>query len=125
MSGGKGSLAIAVILIAVGTCWLLSTMGVMPQINWLWTLGLGLTGGLIIGLIGVDKVTIVAGSFFVVTSILSVLRQTGRITFDVEVPILVITSGVLLIISRMPAIPKPKWLLEDAISNPDAAKGDD
>ncbi|MBI1311583.1 hypothetical protein GC176_09775 [bacterium] len=125
MAGGKGSLAVAVILIAVGTCWLLSTLGVMPQINWIWTLGLGLTGGLIFGLIGIDKITIVAGSFFIMTSILSVLRQTGRISFDVEVPILVITSGLLLMISRLPAIPRPKWLLEDSISHPDSPQTND
>lgn len=117
MASGKASLAVAVILIAVGSCWLLSTLGGMPRISWLWTPGLGLTGGLIFGLIGLDEVTVVARAFFLLTSLLSVLRQTGRITFDVEVPILVNASGVLLMVARLSVIPKSKWLIDDPVSD--------
>lgn len=116
MAGEKVSLIVGPALIVVGSGWLLSTQGIMPQINWIWTLGLLLTGGLIFGLIGFDKVTVVAGSFFILTSVLSVLRQSGSISFDVEVPILVISSGVLVLIARLSKIPKPKWLIEEVAS---------
>lgn len=113
MSGNRSSLVLATGLITVGTGSLLSSLGLMPQINWIWTLGLALTGGLTLALLGRDKVTVVAGPFFILTSALSVLRQVGHLSFDVEVPVLVLASGVLVLLSRLQSIPNPKWLIED------------
>jgi len=39
-----------------------------------------------------------------------VLRQTGILSIDSEVPILVIIIGVLLLVARLPKVPPPKWL---------------
>jgi hypothetical protein len=61
---------------------------------------------------GFNKFTVVTGPFFIVTSILSVLRQTGRISFDVEIPILVILAGILLLIARHPAVAIPPWVIQ-------------
>lgn len=108
----KKSLILPVALIAVGTGWLLSTLGYMPNIDWLWTLGLAVVGLLIFLVGGFDKFTVVVGSFFIVASVASVARQTGRLPLNLEVPILVIVSGVLLLVARSPRIPKPKWLDE-------------
>jgi hypothetical protein len=41
------------------------------------------------------------------------LRQTGRLTVNTEVPILVIVAGVLLLIARLPAIPVPEWVIPE------------
>lgn len=106
------SLVLPILLIALGTGWLLTTLGVVPEINWVWTLGVALTGVLAFVLGGVDKVTIVVGPFFLIASALSVLRQTGRLHPDIEIPILVIVAGVLLIVARCRSIPAPTWLLE-------------
>jgi hypothetical protein len=104
-------------LITVGIGWLLTTIGVAPGVNWVWTLGLAIVGVLTIVGAGFDKVTFVVGAFLVVTSLLSVLRQTDRLSIDVEVPILVIVAGVLLLIARSSAIPFPKWILEEPQSD--------
>jgi hypothetical protein len=112
MNPDKKTLILPVLLIAVGGGWLLTTLGVAPGIDWVWTLGLMVVGFLTFLVGGFDKVTFVAGVFFIVTSCLSVLRQTGRITIDVEVPILVILAGVLLLAARHPAVPVPKWVVE-------------
>ena len=40
-----------------------------------------------------------------------ILRQTGRISLDVEVPILVIVIGCLLLIARSKSIPLPDWMV--------------
>lgn len=114
MNAANKSLALPVLLITVGVGWLLTTLGVAPGIDWVWTLGLAAVGVLAFTVCGFDKVTFVAGSFFAVTSCLSLLRQTGRLSLDVEVPILVIVGGVLLLVARSAAIPMPKWALESS-----------
>jgi hypothetical protein len=46
------------------------------------------------------------------------LRQTGRLDPDTEVPILVIAAGVLLLVARMRSIPAPGWLIESQKNRP-------
>lgn len=118
MTPDRKTLVLALLLIIVGTGWLLTTLGIAPQINWVWTLGLAIIGCLAFVVGGFNKVTFVVGTFFAITSLLSVVRQTGRITIDTEVPILVIVSGILLLVARHPAIPIPKWI-------PDTTSSDD
>ncbi len=110
MTADSKALFIPILLITVGVGWLMSTLGVAPDINWVWTLGLAAVGVLTFVQYGLDKVTVVIGSFFVILSVMSVLRQSGRLSLDVEVPLLVIAAGVLTLIARHPSIPAPKWL---------------
>src|SRR6476646_6026948 len=88
---------IAVCLIALGTAWLLNNVGVMPGVNWVWTLGLAAVAVVIVGASGVDKVTVVIVPLLILASIGSVLRQTGRISANYEVPSLVIAGGILIL----------------------------
>ncbi|MEZ6123957.1 MAG: hypothetical protein R3C49_12365 [Planctomycetaceae bacterium] len=114
----RKTLILPILLIVVGTGWLLTTLGIAPGIDWIWTLGLAAIGFLTFVVAGFDKVTFVTGTFFIVTSLMSVLRQSGRMSLDVEVPILVIVAGVLLLIARMPMVPSPTWILPAEDSNP-------
>lgn len=109
--GDKKTLIVPILLITLGVGWLLTTLNVIPQIDWVWTLLVGLVGVLTFALGGIDKVTVVVGPFFILASILSVLRQTGQLTIDVEIPILVIVAGVLMLVARLNAIPPPSWLV--------------
>jgi hypothetical protein len=113
MRPDKKTLILPLLLIAVGSGWLLTTLGVAPGINWIWTLGLAVVGFLTFALGGLDKFTVVAGPFFILASSLSVLRQTDRLRLDVEVPILVIAVGLLLMIARLPSIPIPAWIIRE------------
>jgi hypothetical protein len=72
---------------------------------------------LALGVGGFDKVTVVVGPFFILASCLSILRQTGRLQLDVEIPILVIAAGILLLVARSPAVPIPGWMVDDADLN--------
>jgi hypothetical protein len=121
MRSDTKTLIIPILLITLGIGWLLTVLGVMPDIDWIWTLGLALVGILTLAMGGIDKVTVVVGPFFVLASLLSILRQTGRLRFDLEVPFLVITAGVLLLVARMSFIPAPQWLVE---SHPSSQKRD-
>lgn len=110
MQSDKVSLILPILLITLGAGWLLTTLGVGPGIDWVWTLGLAVIGVLTIALGGLDKVTVVLGPFFIVASCLSLLRQTERLTIDTEIPILVIVGGVLLLVARLRTIPLPAWI---------------
>lgn len=113
MKPDQKTLILPILLITVGAGWLLTTLGVAPGIDWVWTLGLAMVGLLTVAVGGIDKVSVVIGPFFIVASSLSILRQTGRLRLDVELPILVIVAGVLLLVARSPAIPIPKWIIPD------------
>jgi hypothetical protein len=110
----KGWITGSVLTIALGAAWLLNTLNVIPGVDWIWTSLLGVTGILVIVLGGVNKMTFVVGPFLLITSVFSVLRQTGRCETDVEVPTLVIILGVLMLGATILPIPSPHWLNENA-----------
>jgi len=106
----KGTLILPVILIALGSGWLLTRLGVVPGIEWAWTLGLAAVGLLAFVVSGFDKVSVVLGPLFIAASILSYLRQGDKLPIDLELPILIVLCGVLLLVARSSAIPVPAWL---------------
>ncbi len=99
-----------VVLITIGTGWLLTTIGIAPGVDWVWTLGLAIAGLLTLVICGIDKLSVVIGPFLILASCLSLLRQTGRLTTNIEIPILVILAGLLMFVARIPSIPAPKWM---------------
>ena len=109
----KKTLLFPILLITFGTGWLLTTVGVAPGIDWIWTLGLAVLGLLTFVIGGFDKVTVVIGPFLILASCLSILRQTGRLHIELEMPILIILLGILVLIARMPSIPVPKWIIQE------------
>jgi len=100
------------VLITLGTGWLLTTIGIAPGVDWVWTLGLAIAGLLTMVIGGIDKITVVIGPFFMIASCLSLMRQTNRLTLNVGVPILVIVAGLLMLVARLPSVPAPQWLAE-------------
>jgi len=117
MTAEKRTLVFPVLLIAVGVGWLLTALEVGPGICWPWTLGLAAVGLLAFVASGWDKVSVVVGPFLIAASCLSLLRQTGRLSIDVEVPVLTIVAGVLLLVARSRAIPVPTWIIEEPSRN--------
>lgn len=109
----KKTLILPVLLITIGAGWLLSALGLAPSVDWVWTLGLAAVGIITFAVSGIDKVSVVVGPFFLLASALSVLRQTDRLRLDLEVPILVIVSGILLLIARRPAVRVPDWVIPE------------
>lgn len=107
----RGPLVFAVLLITLGLGWLLTALSVGPGIDWVWTLGLGVLGVMAFVLSGgVDKVSVILGPFLLLCSVLSILRQTGKLSVDVEVPLLVMLSGVLLLLAQLRVVPPPRWM---------------
>jgi hypothetical protein len=102
-----------ILIIALGVGWLLTTHNVVPGVNWIWILALGVTGLLILAVGGIDKVTVVVGPFLIAATIFSILRQTGRMSVDTEVPSLVITFGALMLLAKALPFPVPRWIAEE------------
>ena len=117
MNSDTKMLLLPILLITIGVGWLLSTLGIVPSIDWVWTLGLAVVGLLTFVFGGIDKVTVVIGPFFIIASCLSILRQTNRLDLDIEIPILVILVGILLLIARTSAVPAPQWISQDPRAN--------
>ncbi|MCR9232859.1 hypothetical protein [Gimesia chilikensis] len=113
-ASNRKTLVIPLLIIAIGTGWLLTTLNIVPGLNWIWILGLAITGLTSFAVSGIDKSSVLIGPFFLIASTLSVLRQIGYVTFNIEIPILVIVIGCLLLIARSPSIPLPKWMVFDS-----------
>jgi hypothetical protein len=113
MHSNKSGVAAAVAIMALGVAWLLNNVGVMPAVEWVWTLGLAVAGIMIVALLGLDKVTSVIGPFLVIGSFFSILRQAGTIPIHYEVPILVILLGVLLLVAVLSPLKSASWLFEE------------
>ena len=114
MTGNTKTLAAPILIITLGVGWLLTVHNILPGVNWIWILGLGILGLLILFAGGVDKVTVVIGPFFIVSTFFSLMRQTGRISIDTEVPSLFITFGVLMLLAKLLPVPLPSWIIEPA-----------
>ena len=84
-----------------GVLWLLSELGFMPPINWLWTAGLAGTGILTMVVGGLNKQTLVIGPYLILCAGFSILRHTGNISMRLEIPCLIISFGVVLFIVTM------------------------
>jgi hypothetical protein len=62
---------------------------------------------------GINKFSFVIGSFLLISSVCSVLRQTGRLRPDIEIPVLFIIFGVLILVSLLLPLPAPEIFSED------------
>ncbi len=99
-----------ILVIVVGIGWLLNVQGVAPGVDWVWTSILAAAGILMVAVGGPDRLTMVVGPFLVAASICSILRQTGKLSVDREVPILMIVLGVLLLVVHVLKLPAPPTL---------------
>ena len=97
-----------ILVIIVGVTWLLNVLGIMPGVDWIWTIGLATTGLLTIILGKTNTTTVITGPFLIVASICSILRQTDRLTLDREIPILIIVLGILMLLSQFIKPPASK-----------------
>ncbi len=93
-------------LIAIGVGWLLSAQRVLPGVSWIWVLLLATAGVSILLVKRLTRTSIIVGPFLILCAIGSFLRQTGRLSAEVEIPALIIALGVLLLIARLAPLPE-------------------
>jgi len=109
----KKNLIVPILTIFIGVSWLLNVLDIISGVDWIWTGCLAAAGILSLVIGGINKASIVTGPFLIIASISSILRQTGKISINHEVPILVIVLGVLMLVSQLSNLPNPHFLEED------------
>ena len=109
----RSNLVIAILIIGFGVAWLLNVLQVLAGVDWIWTIGLGLTGALTLVFGGVNKLTQVIGPFLVFAAALSIFSQLGHMSLDIELPILMVLLGVLLVRVHIRSLPSPETLRQD------------
>jgi len=105
MNSRKPAIAISFLIVALGVAWLLNAKGVMPELDWVWIIGLGVSGILLLTVTRLDRFNFVAGLSLIVSSVLAALRQSGTITVNIEAPVLFITIGILLLLAQLLPLP--------------------
>lgn len=110
MQPPKQLVIVACLIILIGGCWLLSGLGLMPDVNWVWVGGLILAGLLTIALGGLDKLTLTIGPWLIAAGVGAFLREGGYLTSKIEFPALVLTFGLLMLINLVAPVPTPRWI---------------
>lgn len=118
MVSSRKRIAVPILIILLGVTWMLNVLQVIPGVDWIWTVGLAAVGILSLAVGGFNKLTVVIGPFFVVASVCSILRQTGKLEIDLEVPILTIVLGCLLLLVQVLNLPLPGILQPEENENP-------
>ena len=101
MKSRKAAIAISFLIIALGLAWLLNVVNVIPGVDWIWVIALGVSGILLITITRLDRFNFVTGLSLIVSSVLALLRQTGKLSVNFEAPVLFITVGVLLFLAQL------------------------
>ena len=102
--------ALPVVLIVLGVAWLLNSLNWLPEIHWLWILGLAGAGIAILALDGITKSSIVAGPLLILAGLLSFFRQYYGLGWRFIVPVMLIAAGIVMLVARSPAIPESRAL---------------
>lgn len=100
--------ALPVILIVLGATWLLHSLDWLPDIHWLWVIGLAGAGVAILLLDGITKSSVVGGPLLILAGLLSFLRQYYALGWSIVIPVMLIAAGMLMLIARSPAIPESR-----------------
>jgi hypothetical protein len=102
--------ALPVVLIVLGAAWLLNSLRWLPEVHWLWILGLAGAGLGILMVDGITKSSIVAGPLLILAGVLSFFRQYHALEWRFIIPIMLIAAGVFMLIARSPAVPESRAL---------------
>jgi len=104
----RAATATGLMLVVVGAGWLLTTLGYMPNINWVWIITLAVVGFVPMALSGLSKFSVFSAGIMLLASLASILRQMGTISINTEVPALVIAAGALLVLVTLWPARTPK-----------------
>ena len=107
-----------IILIVIGAAWLLNSLHWLPDVHWLWILGLGGAGIAILVLDGITKSSIVAGPILIVAAFLSFFYQYYGLGWRFIIPIMLISTGCLMLLARSNWIPESRNFPRNAERKP-------
>lgn len=99
-----------VLLIVLGAAWLLASLHWLPEVHWLWILGLTGAGLAILILDGITKSSIVAGPLLILAGVLSFFHEYYSLGWRFMIPIMLIAAGLVMLASRSALIPVSRRL---------------
>lgn len=94
-----------IVMIVLGAVWLLSNLNWLPEVHWLWILGLAGAGIAILLLDGVTKSSIVAGPLLILAGVMSFLHHYYYVGWRFIIPVMLIAAGMMMLIARSGSIP--------------------
>lgn len=97
-----------IILIVLGAAWLLNSLHWLPDVQWLWILGLSGSGVAILTFDGLTKSSVVTGPLLILAGILSFFHQYHALGWRFIIPIMLIAVGVLMLVARSPSLPESR-----------------
>ena len=97
--------SLPILLIVIGAGWLLHSLNWLPDVGWLWIIGLAGSGVAILALDGITKSSVVAGPLLIVAGFLSFFHQFYGLGWRYIVPVMLVTAGLLMLIARSESIP--------------------
>lgn len=103
--GSKWGIIMGIVVVGLGTAWLLDALNALPNIDWLLTISLFLVGALVLMFGGINRLSLIVGPFFLVAGLTSLARQMGILHRELEMPVLVISLGALLLIMNLLPVP--------------------
>lgn len=102
--------ALPIVLITIGAVWLLNSLHWLPEIEWLWILGLIAAGLAILIIDGITKSSVVAGPLLMLAGILSFFHLYHGLGWRFVIPLMLICGGIFMLAARSPAIPESRKL---------------
>src|SRR3569833_2421014 len=114
-----------VLLIVLGAAWLLSSLHWLPEVHWIWILGLAGAGLAILMLDGITKSSIVAGPLLILAGALSFFHQYYLLGWRFMIPIMLIAIGLFMLIARSPSIHESRRLKRRSSTGAEAPKQGD
>ena len=105
--------AAPIIVVLLGVSWLIDTWDVVAGVNLVLTVGLAAAGVCVPVIGGIDKLTVVVGSFLIAVSVCRFLSRIGSLGEGVEKPIYVIILGCLLLLVQVARLPTPSILTRE------------
>lgn len=97
-----------IVLIVLGVAWLLNSLDWLPEIHWIWIIGLAGAGIAIMALDGLTKSSVVAGPLLILAGVLSFCRQYYGLGWRFIIPVMLISAGVLMLVARSARIPESR-----------------
>lgn len=97
--------SLPVLLITIGAAWLLNSLNWMPDVHWLWIVGLAGAGMAILFLDGFTKSSVVAGPLLILAGGMSFAHQYYGLGWRFIVPTMLLVAGLLMLLARLPRVP--------------------
>lgn len=110
--------ALPIVLIILGGAWLLNSLHWLPEIHWIWILGMIGAGIAIMMLDGITKSSVVAGPLLIMAGILSFFHQYYALGWRFMIPVMLIAAGLFMLAARSPSIPESRTFSRQAARKP-------